>query len=129
LVTKIPLEFLDLATILPETFAGLLLLLAQKQLVTKISLAGLGVQKSKGWTHWLYHRPEPHILLLRRPLGTDPATGLISSSLQSAAQELYHSDSFEGNTINSCFTPPGTAISPCRMSAHDFHNGRYPRLI
>ena len=25
-----------------------------------------------GWEHYALHRPEPHILLFRRPLGTDP---------------------------------------------------------
>ena len=27
----------------------------------------LGVQQSLGWQHYLIHRPEPHILLFRRP--------------------------------------------------------------
>mmetsp|Transcript_62891 Transcript_62891/g.175821 ORF Transcript_62891/g.175821 Transcript_62891/m.175821 type:complete len:99 (+) Transcript_62891:71-367(+) len=35
----------------------------------------LGVQQSYGWAHYEIHRPEPHILLFRRPLGTDPNTG------------------------------------------------------
>jgi cyclin-dependent kinase regulatory subunit CKS1 len=30
----------------------------------------LGVQQSKGWEHYAVHRPEPWILLFRRPLGT-----------------------------------------------------------
>ena len=37
---------------------------------------GIGVQQSRGWVHYMIHRPEPHILLMRRPLGTDPVTGL-----------------------------------------------------
>eukprot|EP00918_Siedleckia_nematoides_P042191 GHVU01091980.1.p1 GENE.GHVU01091980.1~~GHVU01091980.1.p1 ORF type:complete len:114 (+),score=1.31 GHVU01091980.1:80-421(+) len=36
---------------------------------------GLGVQQSRGWTHYMVHKPEPQILLFRRPLGTDPTTG------------------------------------------------------
>ena len=36
----------------------------------------LGVQQSRGWVHYELHRPEPHILLFRRPKGTDPTTGL-----------------------------------------------------
>ena len=36
----------------------------------------LGVQQSRGWVHYDIHRPEPHILLFRRPLGTDPNTGI-----------------------------------------------------
>jgi len=35
----------------------------------------LGVQQSRGWAHYEVHRPEPHILLFRRQLGTDPLTG------------------------------------------------------
>ena len=31
---------------------------------------GIGVQQSRGWEHYACHRPEPHILLFRRPLGT-----------------------------------------------------------
>ena len=36
----------------------------------------LGVQQSRGWSHYEIHRPEPYILLFRRALGTDPVTGL-----------------------------------------------------
>ncbi len=36
---------------------------------------GLGIQQSLGWVHYEIHRPEPHVLLFRRPLGTDPRTG------------------------------------------------------
>ena len=35
----------------------------------------LGVQQSRGWQHYEIHKPEPHILLFRRPIGTDPQTG------------------------------------------------------
>jgi cyclin-dependent kinase regulatory subunit CKS1 len=28
----------------------------------------LGVQQSKGWNNYAIHKPEPHILLFRRPL-------------------------------------------------------------
>ena len=36
----------------------------------------LGVQQSRGWVHYELHKPEPHILLFRRPKGSDPTTGL-----------------------------------------------------
>lgn len=36
----------------------------------------IGVQQSRGWVHYELHRPEPHILLFRRPRGSDPQTGL-----------------------------------------------------
>ncbi|XP_053267327.1 cyclin-dependent kinases regulatory subunit 2-like [Pleuronectes platessa] len=28
----------------------------------------LGVQQSKGWVHYMVHKPEPQILLFRKPL-------------------------------------------------------------
>lgn len=37
----------------------------------------VGIQQSRGWQHYMVHRPEPHILLFRRPLGTDPLTGKV----------------------------------------------------
>jgi cyclin-dependent kinase regulatory subunit CKS1 len=42
----------------------------------------LGVQQSRGWVHYAIHKPEPHILLVRRPIGTDPQTGKITSGGQ-----------------------------------------------
>ena len=45
------------------------------ELLTEADWRGLGVQQSRGWQHYLFHRPEPHVLLFRRPLGTDPTTG------------------------------------------------------
>eukprot|EP00294_Goniomonas_avonlea_P002256 CAMPEP_0114545428 /NCGR_PEP_ID=MMETSP0114-20121206/3393_1 /TAXON_ID=31324 /ORGANISM="Goniomonas sp, Strain m" /LENGTH=101 /DNA_ID=CAMNT_0001729851 /DNA_START=185 /DNA_END=490 /DNA_ORIENTATION=- len=45
------------------------------RLLTEVEWRGLGVQQSRGWEHYAIHRPEPHILLFRRALGTDPQTG------------------------------------------------------
>ena len=50
---------------------------------------GLGVQQSRGWEHYANHRPEPHILLFRRPLGTDPLTGEVDPQLEREAKESY----------------------------------------
>lgn len=47
----------------------------------------LGVTQSRGWVHYDMHRPEPHILLFRRPLGTDPRTGKAPGS-EFAAQPV-----------------------------------------
>ena len=46
------------------------------RLLSEFEWRGLGVQQSKGWAHYEIHKPEPYILLFRRPLGTDPQTGL-----------------------------------------------------
>jgi len=35
------------------------------------------------------HGPEPHILLFRRPLGTDPATGIVNDAMRRKAKEKY----------------------------------------
>lgn len=35
----------------------------------------IGVKQSKGWVHYMIYHPEPHILLFRRPIGTDSVTG------------------------------------------------------
>ena len=46
------------------------------RLLSENEWRGLGVQQSRGWVHYEIHKPEPHILLFRRPLGTDPNTGI-----------------------------------------------------
>ncbi|KAF4685770.1 Cyclin-dependent kinases regulatory subunit 2 [Perkinsus olseni] len=50
---------------------------AEPRLLTESEWRGLGVQQSRGWMHYENHRPEPHILLFRRPLGTNPLTGQV----------------------------------------------------
>mmetsp|Transcript_14364 Transcript_14364/g.13864 ORF Transcript_14364/g.13864 Transcript_14364/m.13864 type:complete len:103 (+) Transcript_14364:105-413(+) len=50
---------------------------------------GIGVQQSRGWEHYACHKPEPHILLFRRPLGTDPLTGEVDSEMEKEARESY----------------------------------------
>ena len=45
------------------------------RLLSEMEWRGLEVQQSRGWVHYEIHKPEPHILLFRRPMGTDPTTG------------------------------------------------------
>ena len=45
------------------------------RLLTEMEWRQLGVQQSRGWNHYLIHKPEPYILLFRRALGCDPNTG------------------------------------------------------
>lgn len=40
------------------------------RMMTEVEWRSIGVQQSRGWEHYAFHRPEPHILLFRRPLGT-----------------------------------------------------------
>lgn len=39
----------------------------------------------------VYDSPEPHILLFRRPLGTDPQSGRVDPELERQAREEYRS--------------------------------------
>lgn len=34
----------------------------------------LGIQQSKGWVHYAMHKPEPHVLLFRRPKNQQQST-------------------------------------------------------
>lgn len=45
------------------------------RLLLECEWRGMGVQQSRGWVHYEIHAPEPHILLFRRAVGTDPRTG------------------------------------------------------
>ena len=40
----------------------------RNKLMTESEWRSLGVQQSQGWIHYMFHGPEPHILLFRRPL-------------------------------------------------------------
>ena len=53
------------------------------------SLVAVDTTQSRGWVHYAIHRPEPHILLFRRPLGTDARTGQINPTAARAAKEAY----------------------------------------
>ena len=60
-----------------------------KKLLSETEWRGIGVQQSRGWYHYAIHRPEPHILLFRRPLGTDPTTGKVDPLLAKDAKEKF----------------------------------------
>ena len=62
------------------------------RLLTEMEWRQLGVQQSKGWVHYAIHRPEPHILLFRRELGTDPNTGKVNVVLRQQAIEQYNKE-------------------------------------
>ena len=63
--------------------------LPKGRLLSETEWRGIGVQQSRGWQHYAIHRPEPHILLFRRPLGTDPVTGKVDANLEREAKEAY----------------------------------------
>ena len=43
-----------------------------KHLLSEREWRALGVQQSRGRVHYGQHKPEPHILLMRRPMSTLP---------------------------------------------------------
>jgi hypothetical protein len=47
--------------------------LLEGHLLTEAEWRAIGVQQSIGWIHYGSHRPEPHILLFRRPKQKDPS--------------------------------------------------------
>lgn len=47
--------------------------------------------------HSMPCRPEPHILLFRRPLGTNPITGRVDPELERAAKEAYAEEVSDGS--------------------------------
>ena len=61
--------------------------LPAKKLLTESEWRSLGVIQTKGWVHYTIHKPEPHILLFRRPIGTNPDTGLASKEIIAKIQE------------------------------------------
>lgn len=50
--------------ILPKSIARTL---QRDHLMSESEWRGIGVQMGRGWIHYLIHRPEPHVLLFRRP--------------------------------------------------------------
>jgi cyclin-dependent kinase regulatory subunit CKS1 len=54
--------------ILPQDIAKNL----PKNLLSEREWRALGVQQSRGWVHYGQHKPEPHILLMRRPMSSLP---------------------------------------------------------
>ena len=54
--------------ILPQDIAKNL----PKNLLSEREWRQLVVQQSRGWVHYGQHKPEPHILLMRRPMSSLP---------------------------------------------------------
>lgn len=46
-------------------------LIPKTHLMSEAEWRSLGVTQSQGWIHYMIHKPEPHILLFRRPITTD----------------------------------------------------------
>jgi len=74
--------------ILPKAIAkDMFRITGGKRLLEEDEWRGLGVTQSRGWYHYEIHRPEPHILLFRRPVGTDPATGKVPDKVMEVLRQ------------------------------------------
>lgn len=47
---------------------SILKLIPPNKLLSEIEWRSLGIEQSKGWVHYSIHKPEPNILLFKRPL-------------------------------------------------------------
>eukprot|EP00243_Klebsormidium_subtile_P004319 TRINITY_DN18291_c0_g1_i1.p1 TRINITY_DN18291_c0_g1~~TRINITY_DN18291_c0_g1_i1.p1 ORF type:complete len:112 (-),score=12.17 TRINITY_DN18291_c0_g1_i1:344-679(-) len=81
--------------------------LPKNRLLSEDEWRALGVQQSRGWEHYAVHRPEPHVLLFRRPLGygtaaqvtqgtTNDASGRRAQPRQSQSELQEHTDTSHG---------------------------------
>ncbi|XP_034439916.1 cyclin-dependent kinases regulatory subunit 2 [Hippoglossus hippoglossus] len=61
-------EFEYRHVVLPKQLSKLV---PSSHLMSEDEWRGMGVQQSQGWIHYMIHKPEPHILLFRRPLPQD----------------------------------------------------------
>lgn len=73
--------------------------LPRGKLLSESDWRSLGVQQSRGWVHYDIHKPEPHILLFRRPLGTDAQTGIAPSDILLKIKQ-YEESLFEASKNN-----------------------------
>ena len=63
--------------------------LPRSTLMSEQEWRNAGIQMSRGWQHFMIHRPERHIFLFRRPLGTDPLSGKVDPELERSAKDQY----------------------------------------
>ena len=104
--------------ILPKELAKTL---QPKRLLAEAEWRALGVQQSRGWAHYAIHRPEPHILLFRRELGTDPMTGKVRRAISLC--HIYRSAHGVGSRREWRQEAPPSFNLTLRSSKHtDSHN-------
>ena len=77
------------------------------RLLTENEWRSLGVQQSRGWVHYEIHKPEPYILLFRRPRNTDPNTGIAPPEImekinlyQKQIEEMKNQNGNPANNLN-----------------------------
>ena len=60
----------------------------------------LGLKVSNGWTNYSRYAGEPHVLLLRRPLGMDLETGIIPKDILSKIEKYEKEKDAHLNKVN-----------------------------
>ena len=61
---------------------GLFKSIPKNKLLSEDEWRTLGIKQSRGWEHYAIYKPEPFILLFRRPLGIDPRNGELPKEIQ-----------------------------------------------
>ena len=56
--------------------------LSRHKLLSEDEWRELGIKQSRGWEHYMIYRPEPFILLFRRPIGINPRTAELPNDVQ-----------------------------------------------
>ncbi|BDA47542.1 Cyclin-dependent kinases regulatory subunit 1 [Coccomyxa sp. Obi] len=67
--------------VLPSDIAKLL---PKGVLLSENEWRQIGVQQSRGWVHYAIHRPEPHIMLFRRPINYQQNQAAAAQAAQKA---------------------------------------------
>lgn len=57
-------------------------MIMEKGVLSEEKWRELGISMSKGWTNYTCYKIEPHIMLFRRPIGTDGRTGVVNPQLR-----------------------------------------------
>ena len=58
------------------------------------------IQVTKGWKNYCRYPGEPHIILLRRPIGTDPSTGIVPENVLKKIEEFEQKRIEHLNKVN-----------------------------
>lgn len=61
--------------------------ITRNKLLSEEEWRAIGIQQSKGWVHYCIYNKEPHVLLFRRPIGTNPETGIVSDDILRKVEE------------------------------------------
>ena len=63
-------------------------LVPKNHLMSEAEWRSIGVQQSQGWIHYMIHKPEPHILLFRRPITGEKLSQVEQIEMDRAGSEF-----------------------------------------